>query len=96
MSGQMSVEEVIEAFQKQIPKIVEDSVKQTLLQLGLDTSHPIEIQADMKHLRDWRLAVETVRGKSFWAVLSCLGLGAAGLLLLGINEWIHRVPPPSS
>lgn len=94
MSGQVSVEELIEAFQKEIPKIVADSVKQTLLQLGLDATNPIETQADMKYLRDWRTSVESLRSKSFWAVVSTLLLGLMGLLYIGLQDWIHRIPPP--
>jgi len=92
MSGP-SAEELIESFRKEIPLIVSDTVKQTLLQLGMDTSTPIEIQDDMRHLREWRKSVESIKNKSIWTVLSTLILGICGLILLGLQEWIHRTPP---
>ena len=60
--------------------VVELTVKKTLLELGLDTANPIELQRDFAHLRTWRQSVEEVKRKGFIAAVAIVLSGLLGLL----------------
>lgn len=84
--------EIIAAIiERETPKIVESTVRQTLLQLGIDSSKPLEVQADMRHLREWRETTETIKSRSLWAVWGCFLAGAGALLWIGLTDWAHSL-----
>lgn len=58
-------------------KAVQETVKTTLLTFGIDADNPIELQKDMQHLRDWRLAVGTIKKQS---IVTAVGIITAGVL----------------
>lgn len=72
---------------KDIAKIAaREAVKETLLALGADVDDPLEQQADFRHLRSWRLSVETMKRQSLiTSVIVVVGgiLGAVWMLLKG-------------
>ena len=41
-------------FKEEVKTIVAESVRQTLMQLGIASNDPIEMQKDMQHLREWQ------------------------------------------
>lgn len=61
----------------EIEAIVARTVTETLLKLGIDATDPLEIQADMQHLRAWRKSVNTVKQQS---LMTAIGIITAGLL----------------
>lgn len=73
--------------QEDLAKLVRDSVHQTLIQLGIDNSNPLEMQRDFQHLRQWRKAGEDLRSKSIWFLASTVLAGAVTLLILGFKGW---------
>jgi hypothetical protein len=61
----------------ELKKIVSEAVSETLLQLGIDASDPVEMQKDMAHLRSWRESVATVKQQG---LITAVGIVVAGLI----------------
>lgn len=70
--------------------IVQKTVKQTLLQLGVDAQDPIEMQRDFQHLRQWRRAGEDLRNKGMLVLIGIFITGLVSLILVGIREWVTK------
>jgi len=73
-------------------EVVAEAVRQTLIQLGIDSQNPIEMQKDFQHLRQWRKAGEDLRSKSILSILTLLLAGVVSLALLGVREWFKTGP----
>lgn len=69
--------------------MVAEAVRQTLLQMGIDTSDPIAMQRDFQHLRQWRESGEDLKRKGTMALLGIFLSGLGTLILLGLKEWLH-------
>jgi hypothetical protein len=69
----------------ELKKIVAEAVSETLLQLGIDASDPVEMQKDMAHLRAWRESVATVKQQSLITAVGILIAGALGLMWLALR-----------
>ncbi|MCQ9146068.1 hypothetical protein KWJ32_15275 [Brucella sp. BTU2] len=63
-----------------------EAVRQTLLTLGIDTQDPIEVQADMRHLREWRKSVATVKKQSLMTAIAILTSGMIGVIWLALTS----------
>lgn len=74
-----------EITQEQIRDIVEDTVRTTLMTLGVDANNPLEFQKDMAHVRNWRQSVETVKRQSLMTAIGILTTGAVGVLWMAIK-----------
>lgn len=70
---------------EEIKKIVSDTVTETLLKLGIDADDPLEIQADMQHLRAWRQSVATVKKQSLVTAIGIITAGVIGLIWMAIK-----------
>jgi len=70
--------------------IVKEAVQETLVQMGLDTSNPIDMQRDFQHLRDWRIAQEALRQKGAFVMVSIIVTGVASLLWIGFKSFINQ------
>jgi hypothetical protein len=77
---------------EEMAEVVAEAVKQTLIQLGIDSQNPIEMQKDFQHLRQWRKAGEDLRSKSMLVLLGLVLTGLTSLALLGIREWFKTGP----
>jgi hypothetical protein len=69
----------------EIETVVRKAVKDTLLALGFDVCHPLDLQADMQHLRTWRQAVNTVRRQSLITAIGVITAGILGLIYMAIS-----------
>ncbi len=69
-------------------QLIKDTVKETLLTLGLDVEDPIQLQRDFTHLREWRETTESLKSKGFAAVASIVGLGMLGMFLAGFKDTV--------
>lgn len=49
-----------------------------------------EFQADLAHLRQWRLTVSGVQSKGMLAMVGILVSGVIGLLVMGFSTWIGK------
>jgi len=76
--------------EQQIKKIVSDTVRETLIELGIAHDDPIEMQKDFQHLREWRLATATIRRKGILTILGILIAGAAAALWVGFKSMINQ------
>ena len=82
--------EAVAMSQAELNRVVAEAVKQTLIQLGVDTSDPLAMQRDFQHLRQWRESGEDLKRKGTIALLGIFLSGLASLILLGIKEWFHK------
>lgn len=73
----------------EVSHMVAEAVRQTLLQMGIDTSDPIAMQRDFQHLRQWRESGEDLKRKGTMALLGIFLSGLGTLILLGLKEWLH-------
>ena len=77
-----------------VAKTAEETAKrvvaQTFLSLGIDANSPMEMQADMQHLRNWRTATATVKRQG---MLSAVGIIVIGVLGLIWNALTHTPSP---
>lgn len=62
-----------------IKKIVERTVEETLMRMGVDPKDPMEAQKDFQHLRSWRQSTEAIKRQS---ILAAIGVVTAGILAL--------------
>jgi hypothetical protein len=70
-------------------QVIEATVKKTLMELGLDTDNPIELQRDFAHLRTWRESIEEVKRKGFLAAVTVVVTGALGLFWVAFKGSLH-------
>ena len=75
---------------EEVSHMVAEAVRQTLLQMGIDTSNPIAMQRDFQHLRQWRESGEDLKRKGTVALLGIFLSGLVTLFLLGLKEWFHE------
>lgn len=91
--GDLSKDELVKVIDKhtlsadEMRAIVKEAVHETLVQLGVDTSSPLEMQRDFQHLRDWRMAQETIRRKGYLTMMSIFVTGVLGLLWIGFKDF---------
>ena len=74
---------------EELRSVVKEAVHETLMQLGVDTSDPLSMQRDFQHLRDWRLAQQTVKSKSFIAITGIIISGVTALVWVGIKSFFE-------
>lgn len=70
----------------ELRRLVSETVAETLLKMGLDTSDPLELQRDMQHLRQWRESVETVKKQGLITAVGIITAGIIGLIWLSIKS----------
>lgn len=73
---------------EQLEDIVEKTVTNTLLKMGIDASDPIEVQKDMQHVRNWRESTESIKNKSITTIVGFIIVGGLGLLIAGLMDYI--------
>lgn len=55
-------------------------VAELLITLGIDTKNPMEMQADMQHLRAWRNSVATIKRQGLLSATGIIIVGVLGLI----------------
>ena len=73
-------------------RAAEVAVEKVLAKYGIDTSDPIESQADMDHLRRWRKAVNSAATTGFVATIGILVSGLLAATWLGIQMMFGKPP----
>lgn len=75
---------------EEVSHMVAEAVRQTLLQMGIDTSDPLAMQRDFQHLRQWRESGEDLKRKGTVALLGIFLSGLVTLFLLGLRGWLQK------
>ncbi len=73
----------------EIRDIIRETVKETLRGLGVDTSHPLEVQADLRSLREWRTAMRSIRRNAFLAFIGIVVSGTCAAVWIGIKHMVR-------
>lgn len=84
----MPQEPVVTLTEAQLKEIVSGAVTETLIKLGVDVSKPIDMQRDFQHLREWRLATQTLQERGMLAIVTVLVAGAAAAMWVGFKGMI--------
>lgn len=69
-------------------RAAEKAVQKTLLTIGMDTADPdavLMLQADFRHLRQWRESIETVKKQSLKTAIGVIVTGVLGYLLVAFS-----------
>lgn len=64
----------------EIKAIVKETVRETLIGLGVDAEDPTEVQQDLAFLRRWRTDAAAVGLQTVIAVIVAVAVGLAGLV----------------
>lgn len=71
--------------EREIRKIVAETVKETLTSLGIPADNPLDVQRDMQHLRAWRESVATVKRQGLIVAVGILMAGVLGAIWMAIK-----------
>lgn len=71
---------VVTLTEADVERIVDKTVNDTLLKLGMSVGDPIEFQKDMHFVRGMRKSSEAVRRQGFMAAVTVVTTGILGLL----------------
>lgn len=63
-------------------QLIKETVKETLLSLGLEVDDPIKVQRDFQHLREWRETTESIKSKGITTLVGIIITGTLGYLWL--------------
>lgn len=75
----------IRISEDRLRKLMQETVKETLTKLGVDSEDPLEMQRDFQYLRDWRRSVQAIRERSIMALIATLVTGALALVYMGFR-----------
>ncbi|HFH4298112.1 TPA: hypothetical protein ACGJ44_001698 [Pseudomonas aeruginosa] len=74
----------------ELRELIAETVRETLTQMGADSAHPLEMQRDFQHLRQWRKAGEDLRSKGMLTLLSIFVTGSVALFLVGLRDYFGK------
>jgi arginyl-tRNA synthetase len=74
---------------QQLREVMVATVGETLTALGIEHDDPIEVQKDMRHLREWRTSTENIKQKGYLTMVAISVSGTLGLVVLGLKKWLN-------
>ena len=86
----MENNECVTLTKEELRELIRQTVTEALTRLGMDTSHPLEVQRDFQFVRDWRTTTESVKGKAILAAVGVTVIGILSLVWLGIKSITSR------
>jgi len=86
--------EVVHLTRDQLKDLMGEAVDDAFLRMGLDTENPLDMQRDMQHLRDWRIAVQSVTSKGMLSVVLLIISGLVAAAWIGIKIAVTKGLPP--
>ena len=86
----MEDNECVTLTKEELRELIRQTVTEALTRLGMDTSHPLEVQRDFQFVRDWRTTTESVKGKAILAAVGITVIGILSLVWLGIKSITSR------
>lgn len=72
----------------EVREIVQETVRETLIAIGVDQKDPLAVQQDLAWLRQLRLAAASARGKAAAAMIGILLTAAAAALWTGVRSFL--------
>lgn len=75
---------------EEIQGIVKETVRETLISLGVDVSNPIEIQRDLQWVRGARQGLDDLKKKGAITVVGILAAGVLGATWVGIRAMVGK------
>ncbi|CAB4169269.1 hypothetical protein UFOVP1516_53 [uncultured Caudovirales phage] len=66
-------------------ELIQQTVKETLLSLGLEVDDPIKVQRDFQHLREWRETTEALKSKGLMTLFGIIVAGVLGFMWIGFK-----------
>ncbi len=76
--------------EKQMKNLVSETVRETLIELGIAHDAPLEMQKDFQLLREWRLASEAIRRKGVLTVFGIVIAGITAAFWVGIKQMLSQ------
>lgn len=70
----------------ELRKVIKETVKETLISLGMDACNPIEMQKDLAFARELRQTVDKVKNKGIIAAVGVIVVAILGLIWIGIKS----------
>ena len=71
--------------ERDFKRIIKETVKETLVGLGIDACDPMEMQQDLHFLRNLRGTFEKIGKKALMTVVGVLVVAALGALWVGMK-----------
>ena len=90
----MADTQYVQLTRDELKGLMSEAVDAAFVRMGLDTTNPLETQRDMQHLRDWRLAVQSVTSKSMVSVVILILTGLIAATWVGIKAALTNGGPP--
>lgn len=73
----------------EMKEVFKEVLHEMFLSLGVDPEHPIEMQKDFQHLREWREATNSLKRHGFLTAIAIIVAGALGAVWVGMQRIIH-------
>lgn len=83
----MQADQHIVMTTEELRKVMRETVHETLITLGMESSDPIEMQKDFQHLRDWRKSTEAVKRKGLMTLSAIAFAGIIGAVVMAIKSY---------
>lgn len=80
----------IEMTKEELKALMSEAVRDAFTKMGIDADDPLEMQRDFQHLREWRVAVASVRTKSTLTLFGIFISGAIGAAWLGFKALVNQ------
>ena len=75
---------------EELRELIGDAVRETLIQMGISSHDPIEVQKDMQHLREWRKATESIKSKGVLVIVSVVISGIIAAFWVGFKVLLNK------
>lgn len=86
----MAEEKVLNLSESELKRIVSEGVTEAFLRLGVDSTNPTEMQADFRHLREWRQTTSALKRHGLLTLIGIFIAGAIAAIWLGFQAAIHK------
>lgn len=85
----MKDDQYVHLTREELKDVIKEAVDEAFTKMGVDTTNPIEMQADFKHLREWRLSMVAMRTKGMLGIMAIVLSGAAAALWVGFKAAVQ-------
>ena len=72
--------------EREVRQVVKDTVRETLIEMGIAHDDPIQMQKDFQHLRDWRTGTDAVKKRGMLTIVGVLVTGLMAAIFMGIRS----------